>query len=150
KNDAESQRIPPLLAEAYGAAAERLARNAFRGGDVNKLIPCRPVSVTHGDCSAQFIRRFGLRAYRRPFAEKEFQRLADMLGREAARTGDFLKGAQLVVETMLQSPNFLFRIERDAPGLEGYFMASRLSYFVWDSMPDDELFAKAASGELLS
>jgi hypothetical protein len=150
KNHAESQRIPPLLAEAYSVAAERLARNAFRGGDVNRLIPCRPSSANDSSCGAQFIRRFGLRAYRRPLTEKEFQRLADIFARETARTGEFLKGAQLVVETMLQSPNFLFRIERAAPGLEGYYMASRLSYFLWDSMPDDELFASAASGELLS
>src|SRR4029450_10771034 len=99
----ESQRIPALLAEAYSVAAERLARNAFRGGALTRLIPCRPSSANDSSCSAQFIRRFGLRAYRRPLTEKEFQRLADISARETARTGEFLKGAQLVVETILRS-----------------------------------------------
>jgi hypothetical protein len=69
--------------------------------------------------------------------------------REAKRTGKFLSGAQLVVETMLQSPNFLFRMERGPSAKWANFeIASRLSYFLWDSMPDEQLFSSAASGKL--
>ena len=62
---------------------------------------------------------------------------------------DFLKGAQLVVEAMLQSSNFLFRLDETSdPKWKPYVTASRLSYAIWDSMPDAELFAAAARGEL--
>ena len=60
-----------------------------------------------------------------------------------------MAGAQLVVEAMLQSPNFLFHLEDTAnPKWRPYAAASRLSYALWDSMPDDALFAAAARGEL--
>ena len=65
------------------------------------------------------------------------------------RETDFLKGAQLVVEAMLQSSNFLFRLDETAdPKLKPYVTASRLSYAIWDTMPDAELLAVAARGEL--
>jgi hypothetical protein len=62
KNQYQSQNLSPLLVEAYSAAAERLARNAFQGGDRRGLIPCKPTSA----CRARFVREFGLKAFRRP------------------------------------------------------------------------------------
>ena len=62
KDQYDGQSLSPLLAEAYGAAAERLARSAFRNGDSRSLLPCR--GSAH--CSEEFIRKFGLRAFRRP------------------------------------------------------------------------------------
>jgi len=138
QNQADAQSIPALLAEAYGAAAEKLARNAFRGGDTNGLIPCKQDLK----CRAQFVREFGLKAFRRPLTDKEVERYSKLFGAQK----DFVAGAQLVVEAMLQSPNFLFRAERDAA--KGYAIASRLSYFLWDTMPDAALFHSAASGGL--
>ena len=67
-----------------------------------------------------------------------------------AHETDFLKGAQLVVEAMLQSPNFLFRLDATPdPKLKPWATASRLSYALWDTMPDAELFAAAARGDLV-
>src|SRR5207247_5592928 len=72
-----------------------------------------------------------------------------LFDKELRRTGDGLRAAQIVVEAMLQSPNFLFRVEQRQKGAwKHYEMASRLSYFLWDTMPDDELFRSAAAGEL--
>ena len=66
-----------------------------------------------------------------------------------SRETDFIKGAQLVIEAMLQSPNFLFRLDETSdPKWKPYVTASRLSYAIWDTMPDAELFAAAARGEL--
>ncbi|MSV29480.1 MAG: DUF1592 domain-containing protein [Bryobacterales bacterium] len=142
KNQAEAQGMPTLLAEAYGAAAERLARNAFRGGDSNRLIPCKPAVA---GCRMEFVKTFGLRAFRRPLLDKEVQRYQKLFTQEK----EFLKGAQLVVEAMLQSPNFLFRVERPSdPKWRAYETASRLAYFLWDTMPDADLFRKAAQGKL--
>jgi len=144
KNQAGAQDVAPLLAEAYNIAAERLARNAFPGGeDVNRLLPCQARSSTDAGCAASFVRRFGARAFRRPPTPAEADRYTSVLLREASRAGDFYQGAQLAIEGMLQSPKFLFRLEQGA-----YQTASRLSYFLWDTMPDDALWSEAASGAL--
>ena len=149
KNQSEVQSIPLLLAEAYSAAAEKLARNAFRSVQWRKVVPCQPASSRDASCRNQFIGHFGRRAFRRPLTASELQRYNALFIREAKRTGKFLFGAQLVVETMLQSPNFLFRMERGpAAKWADYEIASRLSYFLWDSMPDERLFLSAAAGQL--
>ncbi|HKW96159.1 MAG TPA: DUF1592 domain-containing protein [Bryobacteraceae bacterium] len=147
KNQTTGQSIPPLLAEAYSASAEKLAHTAFHGGDPNHLVPCRPRSADDAGCRERFIDTFGLKAFRRPLTSAERERYSSLFAAEVKHTGRFLDGAQLVVEAMLQSPNFLFLGERGGPGRE-YETASRLSYFLWDSMPDDELLHQAAEGQL--
>lgn len=149
KNQVESQGISPLQAEAYGKAAERLAYAAFRGGDQRGLVPGKPESPTDAALAEKFVRQFGLRAFRRPLTDDEARLYLDLFKREAARTDDFYGGASMVVETMLQSPHFLFCIERGrGPKSEPYAIASRLSYFLWDTMPDDDLLSAAGRGAL--
>src|SRR5690606_3222305 len=63
RNQYESQSLSPLLIEAYSAAAERLAANAFRGGDTQGLLPCQEATEA---CRARFVSEFGLKAFRRP------------------------------------------------------------------------------------
>lgn len=141
KDQYEAQNLSPLLTEAYSAAAEKLARNAFRNGDTHGLIPCK----ASAECREKFIRSFGLRAFRRPLDTAEVKRYARLFATEA----DFMKGAQLVVEAMLQSPSFLFRLdETHNPKWKTYAAASRLSYMLWDSMPNIALLDAASSGEL--
>jgi hypothetical protein len=144
KNQLRTQGMPPLLADAYGVAAEKLALNAFRAGDVNGLVPCKPSSARDAKCRDQFVQTFGLRAFRRPLTDAELRRYATLFSAQAGKTGQFLDGARIVVEAMLQSPKFLFHAEsgRDSA------IASRLSYFLWDTMPDRRLFEAAATGEL--
>ena len=151
KGQYQSQTIGPLLEEAYSAAAEKLARNAFRGGDTRGLVPCKPASPADAVCSGKFIRGFGLKVFRRPLLETEVARYSKLFAAEAAAQHDFYKGAQLTLEAMLQSPAFLFRVENPAePKWRPYEAAGRLSYFIWDSMPDAALFRAAAAGELNS
>jgi hypothetical protein len=149
KNQLEGQGISPLQAEAYSKAAERLAAAAFRGGDQRRLVPGTPSSPTDAALAEKFIRQFGKRAFRRPLAAEEVQRYQELLLAEAGRTQDFYRGAALVVEALLQSPHFLFCIERGGE-YAAYDLASRLSYFLWDTMPDDALLAAAERGELAS
>ncbi len=149
RNQAEGQSVPPLLAEAYGTAAEKLSRNTFRGGDRNNLIPCTPAAASDAACRAKFLRRFGQRAFRRPLTDEEIAQYDSLFQRQANESGEFLRGAQIVVEAMLQSPHFLFRMERGPAGpWYSYEVAGRLSYFLWDTMPDDGLFDLAAGGKL--
>ncbi len=116
KNQLEGQGISPLQADAYGKAAERLARAAFRGGDQHGLVPRRPESPTDAAAADAFVRRFGLRAFRRPLTDGEVRRYSGLFLEEAGRTSDFHAGASMVIEAMLQSPHFLFRVERGADG----------------------------------
>ena len=149
KNQLRTQGMPPLLAEAYSAAAEKLALNAFRAGDVNGLLPCKPASASDVKCRDQFVQGFGLRTFRRPLSEVEVRRYAALFSAQAAKTGQFLEGARVVVEAMLQSPKFLFHVEgRSGASFRDYEVASRLAYFLWDTMPDRRLLEAAASGEL--
>jgi len=142
KNQYQSQSLSPVQAEAYSRAAERVAANAFRRGDSRHLIPCSP---DQADCRWQFIRTFGRRAFRRPLQPEEIRRYGALFKAEP----DFLKGAQTVIEAMLQSPSFLFWMEQTSiPEWKPYATASRLAYFIWDTMPDDALLDTAARGEL--
>ena len=141
KNQYVAQALSPLLEDAYSATAEKLARAAFRNGDSHGLIPCKPSAA----CRTEFVGAFGAKAFRRPLSDAEVKRY-DALFQKAPT---FMAGAQIVVEAMLQSPNFLFRLEDSKQAnWTPYATASRLSYALWDSMPDDALIAAAARGEL--
>jgi len=149
KNQLRTQGMPPLLAEAYSAAAEKLALNAFRAGDVNGLVPCKPASARDVKCRDQFVQAFGLRAFRRPLTDAEARRYTALFSEQAVKSGKFLDGARIVVEAMLQSPKFLFHAVNNGRARD-YDVASRLSYFLWDTMPDRRLFEAAANGDLRS
>ena len=141
RNQSRAQSVSPLLIEAYSSAAERLARSAFRGGDTHGLIPCKPSAA----CRGRFVREFGMKSFRRPLDASEQKRYETLMAHET----DFLKGAQLVVEAMLQSPDFLFRLDvTPDPKLKPWATASRLSYSLWDTMPDVDLVAAAQRGDL--
>lgn len=137
RNQFQSQSVSPLLAEAYAIGAEKLAKSAFRGGDTRGLVPCKDTTPA---CGTKFIAEFGRKAFRRPLSETEKTRYLKLWA---------AGGAQMVVEGMLQSPNFLLRTENGAePAWRPYETANRISYAIWNSMPDDELFRAAAAGEL--
>ncbi len=149
KNQSEAQGVSPIQAEAYSKAAERLARAAFRGGDQHGLIPRPPESPTDAVSIGEFIRKFGLKAFRRPLTDSEVRRYSALFLDEARRANSFQAGAMMVIEALLQSPHFLFRIERGPNSPNGQFeIASRLSYFLWGTMPSDELLRAAAEGKL--
>ncbi len=146
KNQAEAQGISPLQAEAYAKAAEQLAASAFRGGDLRGLLPGEAGA---NECAEAFVRQFGLRAFRRPLTASELRVYVRLFLQSAGPQANRLAGAQMVVETMLQSPNFLFRVQRGTSGtVSEYELASRLSYLLWDTMPTDELLHAAEQGRM--
>ena len=145
KNQYQALSVSPILTEAYSRAAERLAANAFRRGDSHGLIPCQPASDNDAACRTKFIRTFGRRAFRRPLDSEEVGWYQTIFKSQKK----FFDGAQGVIETMLQSPNFIFWLEETPhPKWKSYAIASRLSYFLWDTAPDDALLDSAARGEL--
>jgi hypothetical protein len=138
KNQYTAQNLSPLLQDAYSTAAEKLARRAMQN---EGLIPCAPSAA----CRTQFLQSFGLKAFRRPLEAAELRRYETLF----QKAGNFKAGVQLVLEVMLQSSNFLFRLDDTSNAKwRPYAAASRLSYALWDTMPDDFLLAAAAKGEL--
>jgi len=117
-----------------------------------------PCSSDAADCADQFIAEFGLRAFRRPLTADEQAAFGALFaeGPTLVMSGDaFRDGVRLVVEAMLQSPQFLYRTELSEEvgdtglvALSSWEVATRLSYFVQGSMPSDDLFERASRDEL--
>ncbi|QDT17655.1 DUF1592 domain-containing protein [Alienimonas californiensis] len=108
------------------------------------------------EAAEEIFRPLATRAFRRPATDLEVQRLATLVESVVSNGRTFEQGVQLGLQAVLCSPHFLFRIERDPadarPGepaaLNDYELASRLSYFLWSSMPDEELLRLAGEGRL--
>ena len=148
KNQLEGQNISPLQAEAYSDAAERLARSALRGGDPRNLISMKPSSPSDPVAAQSFVRQFGLKAFRRPLTDDETNKYVRLFLKGSTKASEFNAGAQLVIEAMLQSPNFLFRIQRrEDLNHEQFEIASQLSYLLWDTMPDEEMLQAASANQ---
>lgn len=144
--------ISTLEVRKYQDAAQALASEA----DLNRLKPC---NTTDENCAAQFIETFGTRAYRRPLSTDEQSQLLGFYRATRAQPLNlgFDDSLRVVIEAMLQSPAFLYRWELGAEvaqlnnnliRLNGYEVASRLSYFIWRSMPDSALLQAAAANHL--
>ena len=122
------------------------------------LIPCRPVSPTETDaeCADRFLRESGRLLYRRPLDETRVTELVGVADAAAEETEDFYAGLGLALEAILISPEVLFIIDVSEPDpqkpgqerLDAYSLASRLSFFLWNTAPDNELLLAAESGEL--
>lgn len=154
ENNAADHRASKELVRGYFEAAEDIAGRSV-DERIGVLLPCDPAVDGEPMCGHAFVEHLLGRAFRRPASPEElatFERLFDDMH---AREG-FSEAIAVVIEAALQSPQFLYRFESapaDAqPGdlveVTGYAMASRLSYFLTASMPDDELFAAAAEGRL--
>lgn len=145
-------RVSPLLAEQYVDAAEALAERAV-SERLDALLPCDPAGGEEA-CARAFIEQFGMRAFRRPLGADEVERFLVLY--RVGREDDFATGIQLVIQGALSAPSFLYHVELepadasagDVVLLDEFEMASRLSYFLWASMPDEALFAAASAGEL--
>ena len=124
-----------------------------------EIFVCRPAAEATADdetaCANRILGSLARRAYRRPVGGPDVEALLDFF-RAGRSDGGFDDGIQFALERMLVDPEFLFRIERDpedaAPEtpyrLGDLELASRLSFFLWSSIPDDELLAAAAAGRL--
>lgn len=107
-------------------------------------------------CQREILSAFGRRAYRRPLTQSELDGLMSFGALATGNGDDANEGLKLMLRAILSSPHFLFRVEVDddptstkAHPLSAFELASRLSYFLWSSMPDDTLLDLAESGELL-
>lgn len=140
----------------YQRAAEAVALTVAQDPQIiSRILPNPPTDAAAR--SRAFIEAFGLRAYRRPLNETEITRIQALFDQGPALVAGsdaFLSGVELAVSFMLQSPHFLYRAELSNTvvdgkvPLTGYEVASRLSYSLLNSMPDEALLTAAAGGTL--
>ncbi len=153
----EAGPVSEVDASALQTSAEALAKQALTAG-LSNLMGCTPEGANEAICLDTFIRSFGRRAFRRPLTEQEVLDLKTLA--TTSRTDGLLSvqdSVRVLLEGILQAPQFLYQRERSTPdtvgaaGLERLTsdeLASRLSYLMWRSMPDDALFAAVDAGTL--
>jgi hypothetical protein len=152
--------LTALGTEQYLESAERVAAAAVATpAALVSLTGCAraaPTAATDAACASAFIEGFGARAFRRPLSADEKARYVALYTGAATTTAAFADGIRIAIEALLQSPNFLYHVEADAAPpvagalvpLDSYQLAARLSFFLWNSVPDDKLMAAAAAGGL--
>lgn len=150
-NNATTLYVTPILLEQYLVGAWQVAEEA----DASRFLAAVPgAGLTAEAAGEKVVRHFLPRAFRRPVTEDEVSRYMHVFNRAMLRGQTFEQAARHVVRAVLASPAFLFRIEQERPesqgphGVTDHELAVRLSYFLWSSMPDDELFEVAAQGKL--
>ena len=144
--------------EQYDLMARTIASQVVDEAHRMLTIPCAPVDVTKPDdtCAQHFFEKSGKFVFRRPLTEVQVDHYVKAANEATTIIGDFYDGLSMSLAAMLTSPQFLFiqqRIEpdpsdRDGFRLDTYSKASQLSFFLWNSMPDAQLFAAAESGAL--
>lgn len=158
--------MSPLLMEKYFAAAEKIAAKAVAIPDADGRIAATPFQKIYfrypvppklrRNAAEAFVRTFLTRAYRRPVRPEEVRRLMILAKQVVDEGASFEQGIRMAVAATLVSPHFLFRWELDgAPknpkairSLNEHELASRISFFIWNSMPDDALLELAKRGQL--
>jgi Protein of unknown function (DUF1592)/Protein of unknown function (DUF1588)/Protein of unknown function (DUF1595)/Protein of unknown function (DUF1587)/Protein of unknown function (DUF1585) len=152
-NNADALVVTALLANAYMTAAEQFATAAV--ANLATLLPCDHTVVGDDACATQFIADFGRRAFRRTLTTAEKTQYLALY--TSGKTGaTFADGISLALEAFLQSPSFLYRVEKGAPAaptdavapVTSFEMATRLSYFLWGTTPDEALLDVAEANQL--
>ncbi len=148
-------------AERIFEATEKMASDVV-AQRLDKIVPCQ-APASDGDaetCATDFIGKFGQRAFRRPLTPAEATAYLELYKEQRTSVkNDFTGAVRVVVSAMLLSPSFLYRWETVTQGIQkdgtflrfnGWEVASRLSYGLWATMPDDALFTAAAGDKLKS
>lgn len=151
--------ISPSGVEKYEKAAFAIAQQVI-ADDAHKavVLQCKPTGPDDMACANETVARLGKKLYRRQLTDAETTRLTNIFMQASAALGGFDRGLEYAIAAMLQSPHFLYRpqVGEADPAHAGQLrytsleMASRLSYFLWNSTPDDELLAAAKKGDLVN
>jgi len=154
-NIAATLGVAPSQLETFEAAATELAARALEPGSMGRQmrVPC--ADLAEASCQRRVLEGFAQRAWRRPVTTAEVDKLLALAQVAAGAGGSADEQLGLAFRGILLSPHFLFRMELTPELASGgshrvssHELASRLSYFLWSSMPDDGLFAAAAQDKL--
>jgi hypothetical protein len=150
--------ITPAGLEQFDRMARSIASQVMTEGNREIFVPCRPAAVDAADdaCATTFFTQTGRLLYRRALTSEEVEAPVAVARAAATRLGSFYDGLAAGLSGMLVSPAFLFVADVTEPDpeakgklrLDGYSKASRLSFFLWGSAPDDALLTAAEKGEL--
>ena len=154
-NAGETLFLTPLLAEKYLDAARFAVDAAFKEfKSRSKILVARPATgITPDQAARTILSEFLPRAFRRPVAEADIAEYLNLFRAARKQGHEFESAIAVVIRGVLVSPRFLFLAEPanrtgDVRRADGYTLASRMSYFLWGSMPDDLLFDLAGAGKL--
>jgi len=148
--------ITPSAFERYAAMARSIAVQVVDEQNRAMLVPCTPSSAQAADeaCAKAFLSKVGRLLYRRALSDDELSVQVKIAGAAADTRKDFYAGLSYGLQGLLQSPDFLFVTENadaaDSKTLDAFSKATRLSFLLWNSSPDDELLKAAESGALNS
>ncbi|HEY4369058.1 MAG TPA: DUF1588 domain-containing protein [Steroidobacteraceae bacterium] len=144
--------------ELYQKAAVTIANTVVDPKYRSFLITCKPRNEKAADkaCASQFLKEKGRLLNRRPLTREELDAFVDQANKSADELKDFYAGISIALEAMLVSPNVLFVAESTEPDpehpghqrLDAFSLATRLSLFLWDAAPDDNVLKAAESGEI--
>jgi hypothetical protein len=159
-NIGEALTVQPLHIEVFEKAAEAAVNDLFAlpAGDAtrSKMLACDAQAGGHA-CVLSTVLAFAEQAFRRPVVEADVSAFVAIADKFTMTGGTAVEGLKLALKAVLLSPHFLFRVEldpsptaKDVHRVSAYELATRLSYYLWSSMPDDALFASAKSGNLTS
>lgn len=141
--------VSPAGLEQYELRARLIAHDAMAAGRVK--IQCQPAAgaVDQG-CARLVLNHYGRLLYRRPLSQQEADSVVVLASEEARRTGSFANGLELGLSRLMMSPYFIFRVERSDKGgrLDGWSLASRISFLLWDAPPDEALLDAVARGDM--
>ena len=148
--------ISPRGVELYEEGAYTLSAQLVAEDKRARLTDCQPFSPQDEDCFESIVDRFGPQLFRRPIGGEERAKYVVLGKKIGGEANDFWVGARYMLAAMLQSPNFLWRSELGTPREDGsgrrtlndYELASRLSFFLWNTTPDEALLEAAREGEL--
>jgi hypothetical protein len=150
--------VTPSGIEQYELKAREIASQVMAEDHRKSILACEPQSPTAYDdvCARQFVGKYGRLLFRRPLTNEETASVLNTTRAAANQSGSFYKGLEFGLAQLLMSPSFIFRAEASEPDpdrsgvqrLDGYSLASRLSFLVWDAPPDEELLDAAAGGAL--
>ncbi len=155
---ARASAISPAGLEQFDAMARIIAGQVFNEANRGQFAGCTPKDAAAADaeCASKILTPLGRYIFRRPLTGAEQAFYVNLAGTGAGPTGDFYKGLELALGAMLVSPNFLYVAETaepdpDRPGemrLDNYARASRLSFLLWNTTPNENLLRAAEKGEL--
>jgi len=155
ENNADAHKASKLRVRKFMKASETIAAKTVEN-HFDDLLPCDPQQAGETTCGHQFIDDLLPRAFRRPPTDAERSEFVDLFDSAHSEYG-FITALEMTLQGILQSPQFLYRIEFVSPSgppsgevttVGDFEMASRLSYFLWASMPDDTLMEAARNDEL--
>lgn len=148
--------ITPSGLERYDNVARVIAAQVVDEKHRTAAVPCRPKAAQDDTCARQFLSKVGRLLFRRPLKEDELKEVVAVAGDIGSKNDDFYEGLKYALSALLVAPQFVYRVERteadpdtaNASRLDAYSKATRLSFLLWNTTPDEELLAAAERGDV--